>query len=193
LWEASVSPTASSADDLERPLKPFREAAERIGVKDCAPASQVVVPSSELSARLGAEEPILSAWIAMNLEQVVQTLQELATRHPNAIADWVRSVVEHQLPMLAKLREVLEAAASAPEPDPNRERVTTKDAVARREAEYRRRWEAGEFESPTDARRHLELDVNARPDGTCAQPGEPDHHRRPSIDRLTRGWFPKKP
>ena len=90
---------------------------------------------------------------------------------------------------LALIPEPFEPTQSLATDAVARPRLSTKDAVARREAESRRRWLAKEWDDPKEARDALEDDLNKRPDRSVAKPGDRDYHTRATIDRLTRRWF----
>lgn len=193
LWQASLADNTQDGDAPESwtELGPFKQVvAERLGVPDCSPALQVVVPTAELQALLGAEGPMHVAWVATHMDEVMAGIREAVKADPkNGIAEWAMTYVDNHLPMLAALLAALRDRDTEGRADTARPKVTTKAAVAGSEAEFRGRWQRGEFTTPQAAREALVLKLNARADGTVARKGDPDFHARASVDRLTRGWF----
>ena len=194
LWRCQGAQIHGPASTLDEALEPFRLVALRaLGLEQCQPALQIVVPRAELDAHLDAEMPMAVAWLAMNLEDVVARIQQLIDSDPvSPIAQWARTLLERQLPMIVAIQKAIADEPASSETEQCR-RISTKEAVAHHEAEYRARWENAEFATSAAARRQLWLVLNSRPDGTVAKPGDRDHHTQSTVNRRTQGWFPKRP
>lgn len=196
LWQADADGGVSiGAEVTEDPntwpeLQPFRQALRDVVSEECDPALQVVVFRPELDAHLGPTPQLADLWVAKHYEEVMQQIQlavggEAGVRVPG----WLLSFVEHQMPMQLELRSLLSRIGADPPNETARPKVTTKAAVAAKEAEFRRRWRAKEFSTADEARRVLVDELNARPDGTVAKRGDRDFRSPRTVDRLTRGWF----
>lgn len=192
IWQVTCGTPGPSQHDGEGwpELTPFREAgAQVLGHSNFDPRLEIVVPRTELDVLLGPERAIAGAWLTANIEEAIPTLQRVAGTSDAPIANWARTQVE-QLPVLARLHAALTTSEEhAAETKPTTSKTSTKAAVATKEGDYRARWKTGEFASSRAALDALTLELNTRSDGSVAHRGDADYHSKPTIERLTRGWF----
>lgn len=199
LWRTHREPPESPSDDantLDQVFALFQTAAEdALGVREFDPRLQIVVVGAELDALLEQDKLGFSAWLANQRGEVLERLRTYwAGPRAAGLPEFIRILAEQQLETGANFAKLLtdDQQAAAPHSDESRARETAKEAVSKLEAEFLRRWAAGEFGSPAAARQALLLQLNSRPDGTVSRPGERDHYSKGTVERLTRGWFPRR-